>query len=86
MGIIQKNRTIRPSSRQSASKYRVNVENAQQDEIIHINIDHESKPFKEIYIIKARDLNGKKSLYFTVEENGDSVKVIWTGEILPAKK
>lgn len=86
MPIVERNRTIKPSSRESTSKYRVNLENVQVDDIIHINIDHESKPFKESYVIKAKDLNGKKSLYFTTEENGDSIKVIWTGGVVPTKK
>lgn len=86
MSTIERNRTIRPSSRQSTSKYRVNLDKVQDDDIIYINIGHESKAFKESYIIYAKNLLGKKNLYFDVEEVGNSVKVVWAGEIIPTRK
>ena len=85
MPTVERNRTIRPSSRQSTSKYRVNLEKIQNNDVIHIHIDHESKTFKESYTTKAKDLLGKKSLYFNVEENGNNIRIRWAGKAVPTK-
>jgi len=85
MLIIERNRTIRPSTRESSSKYRVNLENVQTNDIIRINIDHETKPFQESYTIAAKSLMGKKNLYFNVQENGKDISIVWAGDVIPTK-
>jgi|SRR5690606_174980 len=85
MPIIERNRTIRPNTRQTSSKYRVNLEKVRADDVVRINIDHESKSFQESYTITAKDLLGRKNLYFDVKENGDSISIIWIGDIMPRK-
>ena len=72
MSVIIRNRTIRPSTRDSNSLYRIKVENAKIDDEIVIFIDHESKDFRSIYTCTGELFQESDSIHFKVEdENGD---------------
>ena len=80
MGNIIRNRTIRPSSRQSTStNYRINTKNVAIKDILIVNIDHESKPFRETYYFEGSDVAQKDSIHFKVSESDTEINITWAG-------
>lgn len=72
---LEKTRVIRESTRKDTStSYKVDLEKRKTEEDVHVVITHESKPsFKEEYLFKANQLQGKKSIHFS----WDGKKVRW---------
>lgn len=77
MGLIIKNRTIRPSTRSENSPYRIKVENPRPDDDIVIFIDHESRDYRSIYKCKGELFRESDSLYFNVEGINDKISIKW---------
>jgi len=78
MNIIR-NRTIRPSSRKDTSiSYKVNTKNVLANDKLIVNINHETKPFRATYIFKGVDIVDKNSISFSVTEQNDKIKIIWS--------
>ena len=75
---IIRNRTIRPSSRKDTSvNYRVHINGLSSTDILIVNINHESKPFKKTFKFKGIDVLKKKSLGFKVYDDGDQIIINW---------
>lgn len=76
---IIRNRTIRPSTRLASSvNYRVHIEGVGANDILVVNITHESKPFKKTYRFRGLDVLKKKSLGFKVYDDGKTITINWT--------
>lgn len=80
MNEIIRNRTIRPSTRQETSKsYKINTKNISRGDILVVNIDHESKPFRKSYKFNGSDVAHKDSISFRVTDFGTSIDISWSG-------
>lgn len=77
MALIIRNRTIRPSTRDPKSPYRIKVENAQPDDDVVIFIDHESADFRAIYKCNGEVFSKADSIHFRVEDNGGDIQLEW---------
>jgi hypothetical protein len=76
---IIRNRTIRPSTRKESSvNYRVHIDGITGSDILIVHITHESKLFKRTYKFRGKDILKKKSLGFTVTDNGRrGIEINW---------
>lgn len=83
MSVIIRNRTIRPSTRDANSPYRIKVENAKLSDEIIIFIDHESMDFRAIYRCKGDLFQESDSIYFKVESLNGKNLIKWRNEITP---
>ncbi|MEO9480266.1 MAG: hypothetical protein ABJO28_11205 [Maribacter dokdonensis] len=81
MGVIIKSRTIRLSTREANSPYRINVINANLTDEIIIFIDHESKDFRTIYKCKGEVFKNSGSIYFKVDRVDDEISIKWSNGI-----
>jgi hypothetical protein len=80
MAEIIRNRTIRPSSRlETSTSYKIDTSKVQAGNILVVNIDHESKPFRRTYRFKGSDIVGKKSIHFQVKEDENNIEITWSG-------
>lgn len=80
MNEITRNRTIRPSTRLEISKsYKINTKNVSRGDILVVNIDHESKPFRKSYKFNGSDVDQKDSISFRVTDFGSSIDISWSG-------
>ena len=76
---IIRNRTIRPSTRLASSvNYRVHIEGVRPNDILAVNITHESKPFHKTFRFRGSDVVRKKSLGFKVYDDGTNITINWT--------
>jgi hypothetical protein len=83
MAIIQRNRTIRPSTRKESSKsYKVETTKVLRDDTLVVNINHETLPFKKTYNFKGSEINGRKSISFRVDDYGTGLVISWS-EVIP---
>jgi hypothetical protein len=85
MSLIIRNRTIRPSTRDINSAYRIKVDNARPDDEIVIFIDHESMDFRTTYKCTGELFQVTDSIYFKVEDDNGKLNIIWKGEKIPVK-
>ncbi|WP_452224118.1 DNA-deoxyinosine glycosylase [Lacinutrix chionoecetis] len=77
---INRNRTIRPSSRLEKSKsYKIDTKTVSRDDILVVNIDHESKPFHKTFRFTGLDLAHKNSISFRVKDYGTHIDISWSG-------
>lgn len=77
---IIRNRTISPSTRQEKSKsYKINTENVSRGDILVVNIDHETKPFRKTFKFNGADVANKDSIHFRVNDFGTSIEISWSG-------
>lgn len=82
MAEIIRNRTIRPSTRLEKSKnYKIDTKTVSHNDILIVNIDHETKPFSKLYKFKGSDVAHKNSISFRVIDFGTSIDVSWSGVI-----
>lgn len=79
MAEIVRNRTIRPSSRQESSTYKVDTKKVTSNDVLIVNIDHESSSFKRTYRFSGKDLESKNSIHFSVEQGGSTIEISWSG-------
>lgn len=76
--IIIRNRTIRPSTRGLNSKnYKVDTKSVKADDVLIVNINHESNPFTGTYKFKGLDVVNKDSIHFEVREDEKSIEINW---------
>ena len=85
MSVIIRNRTIRPSTRDANSPYRVKVDNAKLDDEIVIFIDHESMDYRTIYKCTGELFQASDSIYFKVELDNGKIQINWKGENIPER-
>jgi len=80
MAEITRNRTISPSTRLEKSKsYKIDTKNVSRDDILVVNIDHETKPFRKSYKFNGSDVAHKDSISFRVNAFGTSIDISWSG-------
>ncbi len=80
MAEITRNRTIRPSSRAESSRsYKIDTSNVTSNDTLIVNIDHESKPFKQFYKFSGSSVAGKNSISFRVNDFGTRIEISWSG-------
>lgn len=80
MAIINRSRTIRPSSRKATStSYKIDVEKVSESDTLIVTINHESKSGEKIYRFSGKSLIGKKSIHFKADSDG----VISWGKVIP---
>lgn len=73
---LEKSRTIRPSSRQASSSYRIKLSKRKIDEDVHITITHESDPtYRKEFHFSSQQIQDKKDIYF----DWDGTNIIWKG-------
>lgn len=80
MGVIIRNRTIRPSTRDANSPYRIKVENAKLGDEIVIFIDHESMDYRAIYKCRGDLFQESDSIHFKVEDENGGFFIRWMNE------
>ncbi|WP_339706731.1 hypothetical protein [uncultured Kriegella sp.] len=85
MGVIIRNRTIRPSTRDANAPYRIKVENAKLGDEIVIFIDHESKDYRAIYKCRGDLFQESDSIHFKVEDEEDEISINWMKGKIPEK-
>lgn len=83
MSVIIRNRTIRPSTRDVKSKYRIQVTNAMPEDEIVIFIDHESADFRVIYKCTGVLFQERDSIYFKVDVANSKPTILWVGNNEP---
>lgn len=77
---ITRNRTIRPSTRLEKSKsYKIDTKNVSIGDILIVNIDHETKPFRKTFQFNGSDVAHKDSISFRVNDYGTHIDIIWSG-------
>ncbi|MFW5758063.1 MAG: hypothetical protein ACOCYO_05220 [Bacteroidota bacterium] len=80
MAEIIRNRTIRPSSRQEASKsYKIDTKNVNSDDTLIVNIDHESEDFNRTFRFKGSNVSAKNSIHFKIDVSGNRINITWIG-------
>ncbi len=80
MSEIIRNRIIRPSTRLERSKsYKIDTKNVSSSDKLIVNINHESKSFKETYTFSGADISYKDSISFRVVDYGDRIDISWSG-------
>lgn len=71
-------RTIRPSSRKKSSKsYKVDVSRVASEDILAIEIDHETEDLFQTVWFEGSSLRGKKSVHFHVDDK-QLQRISWT--------
>lgn len=69
MAIIKRNRTLRPSSREPQSTYKIDTSKVGIDDTLYVTITHEDNAeFKKVYIFDGKDLVDKNSIHFSYDE------------------
>ncbi len=77
---IIRNRTIRPSSRLEKSKsYKIDTKKVSADDILIVNINHESDSFFRTYKFNGSDVAKKNSISFRVNDFRTSIDISWSG-------
>jgi hypoxanthine-DNA glycosylase len=77
---IIRNRTIRPSTRLEKSKsYKIDTKTVSMGDILVVNIDHETKPFRKSYKFNGSDVAHIDSISFRVNDFGTSIDISWSG-------
>ncbi|HHH54884.1 MAG TPA: hypothetical protein ENK91_14570, partial [Bacteroidetes bacterium] len=80
MAEIIRNRTIRPSSRLEKSKnYKIDTKKVSANDILIVNISHESNPFFRTYKFNGNDIAKKNSISFKVNDFETSLDINWSG-------
>lgn len=80
MAEIIRNRTIRPSSRQEASKsYKIDTKKVNSGDTLIVNIDHESEGFNWTFRFKGSDVSAKNSIHFKVDVSENRINITWSG-------
>lgn len=80
MNEIIRNRKIRPSTRLETSlNYKIDTEKVTVNDLLIVNITHESNSFSESYHFRGSDVYPKKSISFRVHDDGSNIKIVWSG-------
>ena len=82
MAEIVKNRTIRPSTRlETSNRYKIDTKNVSKDDILIVNIDHETEQFNRTYRFNGTDVADRNSIHFEVSFIGSDIHIRWSGAI-----
>lgn len=76
---LTRNRTIRPSSRLESSTYKIDTKAVGANDVLVVNINHESKAFEKSFRFSGKDLATKNSIHFSVIESGSTIEINWSG-------
>jgi len=81
MAIVTRRRTLRPSTRQPDSRYRVKTHNLGLNDTLIIEIDHEGNPDVNIAVFECSgvEVGSRNSIHFTAEHTPDGWIYHWTG-------
>ena len=79
MAEVTRNRTIRPSSRLESSTYKIDTKTVCANDVLVVNINHESKPFTKSFRFSGKDLAIRNSIHFSVYESGSTIEITWSG-------
>jgi 5-methylcytosine-specific restriction protein B len=79
MAEISRRRTINSSSREASSPYKIETKNIGINDTLKVEVDHESKPDKWIFLFNGFDLAGKDHIYFLVQESEGNTIIQWQG-------
>lgn len=77
---IIRNRTIRPSTRLDTSvSYKIDTSKVTANDLLIVNIKHESKPFKRTYKFNGIEVAQKNSIHLIVNETAHEINIKWSG-------
>jgi len=86
MATLERNRVIRPSTRDAASSYKVDCKKVTANDKLIINITHESDSSINFrYEISGREISGKNSLHFDATKAGTNWLINWHGDPKPRR-
>ncbi len=86
MATIERNRVLRPSTREEASTYKIDCIKVTQNDRLIINLTHEIDPSVMFrYEISGREIVGKNNLHFKAGCSGGKWHIHWQGDILPKR-
>lgn len=75
-----RNRKIKPSSRLETSiRYKIDTKRVSSNDMLIVNISHESKPFRATYYFKGSEVAQKDSIHFEVYDDNPQNYIIWSG-------
>ena len=85
MGTITKTRTLRPSSREKESPYRVHVDDVSVDDSLIVIIYHEDNLESELFRFRfnGTDLEEKNSIHFRAVEKDGGWDIVWSKNLNP---
>jgi hypothetical protein len=80
MAVIIRTRKIRPSTRKSTSvNYRVEISKVGKDDILEVEVSHESNSFLRTYYFHGKDIAHKNNISFKVIEEEPEIIILWSG-------
>ncbi|MGF6854329.1 hypothetical protein [Paraburkholderia sp. CI3] len=75
MAVIERERILRPATRNPKSAYRVELPNLAPDDSLRLTIRDLHGNLVQIREFSARELDGSKSLYFRAKQDGGTWKI-----------
>ena len=80
---IIRTRTLRHSSRQESSRYKIDTRKVSKDDVLIIEIYHENKANELLfkYRVFGKDLSDKNQIHFSANETNDNIEIFWHTEI-----
>lgn len=80
MAVILRTRKIRPSTRKQTSiNYRVAIAKVGGEDILEVEVSHESNSFLKTYYFHGKDIAHKDNISFRVIQELPEVKILWSG-------
>ena len=79
MAEVTRNRTIRPTTREASSSYKIDTKVVTAQDTLIVNIDHESKSFRKSFHFSGKDIESKNSIHFSVFESSSKIEISWSG-------
>ena len=80
MAEIVRNRTIRPSTRlETSTRYKIDTKRVTKDDVLVVNIDHETGSFYQTYRFNGKDVADRNSIHFEVIYTGTVINIRWSG-------
>ena len=86
MAIIKKSRTLRPSTRQPSSLYRVNTDKVGPADRLQLTIYHEKEPgIVGVFEFEGKDVSGKNTIHFAALQQNGKWEIRFKGGVNPIK-
>ncbi len=80
MAVIVRTRKIRPSTRKSTSvNYRVEISKVGKDDVLEVEISHESNSFLRTYYFHGKAIAHKNNISFKVIKEVPEIEIMWSG-------
>ena len=81
MATITRRRTLRPSSREVKSTYKVDTKKVTTKDLLRIEIDHEDKPGELIAVFQlaGHAVTSKNSIHFVATKRPNGWSFEWSG-------